>query len=185
MPWRVAAKASKPDFTSVSCQRHPRVPFLFVYPAPPARSRTQVPDIHSQNHSYFRASSVRNSHFWHINRRTHAEPSAAMARVVCGCSTPCWLRLRRGGCGVRRGTRYALARCARTTTASQLTKRVCPAAHPPPRALRAPGASRRGGAAQQPKHPHGPSLRSALHAQRRALAPAHRGPSAAKARMDV
>ena len=27
-------------------------------------------------------------------------PSAAMARVVCGCSTPCWLRLRRGACGV-------------------------------------------------------------------------------------
>ena len=38
-----------------------------------------------------------------------------------------------------------LRRSVQTTTASQLTKRVCPAAHPPPRALRAPGASRRGG----------------------------------------
>ena len=38
-----------------------------------------------------------------------------------------------------------LCSCVQTTTASQLTKRVCPAAHPPPRALRAPGASRRGG----------------------------------------
>ena len=62
------------------------------------------------------------------------------------------------GCGVRRGTRYALARCARTTTASQLTKQVCPAAHLPPHALRAPGASTRGWAAEQP---HGPLLRSA------------------------
>ena len=26
-----------------------------------------------------------------------------------GCPTPCWLRLRRGGCGVRRGTRFAAA----------------------------------------------------------------------------
>jgi len=30
--------------------------------------------------------------------------------------------LRRGDCGVRRGTRFALARAARTTTASQITK---------------------------------------------------------------
>ena len=36
-------------------------------------------------------------------------PSAAMARVVCGCSTPCWLRLRRGACGVRRITHCAPA----------------------------------------------------------------------------
>ncbi len=42
----------------------------------------QVRDIHSQNHSCFRASTVRKSHFLHINRRTHAEPSAAMARVL-------------------------------------------------------------------------------------------------------
>ena len=47
------------------------------------------------------------------------------------------------GCAVELALR--LQRAARTTTASQFTKRVCPAAHPPPRALRAPGASRRGG----------------------------------------
>ncbi|RZJ10342.1 MAG: hypothetical protein EON50_15580 [Acidovorax sp.] len=41
--------------------------------------------------------------------------------------------LRRGGCGVRRGTRFALARAARTATASQLTRHGrCDAhAHPP------------------------------------------------------
>ena len=47
--------------------------------------------------------------------------------------------LRRGGCGVRRGTRFALARAARTTTASQSTRHGrCDAhAHPataPPQA---------------------------------------------------
>ena len=40
--------------------------------------------------------------------------------------------LRRGGCGVRRGTRYALARCARTTTASQLTRHARSDAHAHP-----------------------------------------------------
>ena len=47
------------------------------------------------------------------------------------------------GCAVE----LTALRCSfvQTSTASQLTKRVCPAAHPPPRALRAPGASRRGG----------------------------------------
>ena len=38
------------------------------------------------------------------------------------------------GCAVELALR--LRRAARTTTASQITKRVCPAAHPPPRALR-------------------------------------------------
>ena len=47
------------------------------------------------------------------------------------------------GCAVELTAR--LRRSVQTTTASQLTKRVCPAAHPPPRALRASGASRRGG----------------------------------------
>ncbi len=47
--------------------------------------------------------------------------------------------LRRGGCGVRRGTRFALARAARTTTASQFTRhgRFDAHAHPtsaPPQA---------------------------------------------------
>ena len=38
--------------------------------------------------------------------------------------------------GVRCGTRCALARSAQTAAASQSTKRVCPAAHAPPRPLR-------------------------------------------------
>ena len=38
------------------------------------------------------------------------------------------------GCAVELALR--LQRAAQTTTASQFTKRVCPAAHPPPRALR-------------------------------------------------
>ena len=38
------------------------------------------------------------------------------------------------GCAVELALR--LRRAARTTTASQITKRVCPAAHPPPHALR-------------------------------------------------
>ena len=40
--------------------------------------------------------------------------------------------LRRGACGVRRGTRYALARCARTTTASQITRHAREGAHAHP-----------------------------------------------------
>ena len=44
--------------------------------------------------------------------------------------------LRRGGCGVRRGTRYALARCARTTTASQLTRHAREGAHATPQTPR-------------------------------------------------
>ena len=50
----------------------------------------------------------------------------------------------------------------------------------PPRKCSAPGASRRGGIAQQPKHPNRPSLRSAQYVQ--ALCAVHRGPSAAMAR---
>ena len=44
------------------------------------------------------------------------------------------LRCSFAGCAVELALR--LRRAARTTTASQITKRVCPAAHPPPRALR-------------------------------------------------
>ena len=44
--------------------------------------------------------------------------------------------LQRGGCGVRRGTRYALARCARTTTASQITKHAREGAHATPQTPR-------------------------------------------------
>ncbi len=47
------------------------------------------------------------------------------------------------GHGVRRRTHCALTRSVQTTAASQFTKRVCPSAHAPPRALRAPGAYRR------------------------------------------
>ena len=49
---------------------------------------------------------------------------------------PCGANLRRGVCGVRRGTRYALARCARTTTASQITKHAREGAHATPQTLR-------------------------------------------------
>ena len=62
------------------------------------------------------------------------DPFASL-RGNLGCSC--------AGCAVELTAR--LRRSVQTTTASQLTKRVCPAAHPPPRALRAPGASRRGG----------------------------------------
>ena len=92
--------------------------------------------------------------------------------------------LRRGGCGVRRGTRYALARCARTTTASQITKHAREGAHAtpqPPRRRR----SQKGVGSQTAKQPHGPSLRSAQSAQRVALAPGRFGPSAAMARVGV
>ena len=49
---------------------------------------------------------------------------------------PCGANLRRGVCGVRRGTRYALARCARTTTASQITKHARSDAHATPQTPR-------------------------------------------------
>ncbi len=70
------------------------------------------------------------------------------------------------------------ARAAQTTTASQITKRVCPAAHPPPRALRAPGAARRDG------EPAATRAIAALGPVSRAQAPraAQPGPSAAMAR---
>ena len=79
--------------------------------------------------------------------------------------------LRRGGCGVRRGTRYALARCARTTTASQLTRhaRSDAHAHPataPPQAQPDGGGQLNSQTAKQPNSHTGhccarPSLRSA------------------------
>ena len=79
--------------------------------------------------------------------------------------------LQRGGCGVRRGTRYALARCARTTTASQLTRhaRSDAHAHPataPPQAQPDGGGQLNSQTAKQPNSHTGhccarPSLRSA------------------------
>ena len=84
---------------------------------------------------------------------------------------PCGANLRRGVCGVRRGTRYALARCARTTTASQLTRhaRSDAHAHPataPPQAQPDGGGQLNSQTAKQPNSHTGhccawPSLRSA------------------------
>jgi len=101
------------------------------------------------------------------------DPFAAL-RGNLGCSVT--------GCTAELAAR--LRRSAQTTAVTQFTKRVCPSAHAPPRALRAPGASRR----EPEGHPHGPLLRcAALGTVSRAQAPraAQLGPSAAMARMDV
>ena len=84
---------------------------------------------------------------------------------------PCGANLRRGVCGVRRGTRYALARCARTTTASQITKHAREGAHAhpanaPPQAQPDGGGQLNSQTAKQPNSHTGhccarPSLRSA------------------------
>ena len=52
--------------------------------------------------------------------------------------------LRRGACGVRRETHFALARCVQTITASQMTKQSCPSAGLQPRKHHDAGAGRRG-----------------------------------------
>ena len=85
-------------------------------------------------------------------RAVQARPSAAMARVDVGCSAvrlshPCWLRLRRGGCGVSMGVEAPMLR--------ELTRRGCPSgarqrktsstAHPATDTTQVcPGAKRRG-----------------------------------------
>ena len=97
---------------------------------------------------------------------------------------PCGANLRRGVCGVRRGTRYALARCARTTTASQITKHAREGAHATPQTLRR-RRSQKGVGSRTARQPHGPLLRSAQSAHRAGLAPGRCGPSEATARMDV
>ena len=81
---------------------------------------------------------------------------------------PCGANLRRGVCGVRRGTRYALARCARTTTASQITKHARSDAHATPQTPRRRRSQKGVGSpkAGQPNNHSGhccarPSLRSA------------------------
>ena len=56
-------------------------------------------------------------------RAAQTGPSAAMARMDVGCldvrlSHPCWLRLRRGGCGVSMGVEAPMPR--------ELTRRGCP-----------------------------------------------------------
>jgi hypothetical protein len=65
--------------------------------------------------------------------------------------------LRRGGCGVRRGTRFALARAARTTTASPNTPPARAAAGAPPHPPRR-RRSQQGVDSQTAEQPHGPSL---------------------------
>ena len=81
---------------------------------------------------------------------------------------PYGANLRRGVCGVRRGTRYALARCARTTTASQMTKHAREGAHATPQTPRRRRSQKGVGSpkAKQPNSHTGhccarPSLRSA------------------------
>ena len=81
---------------------------------------------------------------------------------------PCGANLRRGVCGVRRGTRFALARCARTTTASQITKHAREGAHATPQTPRRRRSQKGVGSrtARQPNSHTGhccarPSLRSA------------------------
>ena len=59
----------------------------------------------------------------HAPRAAQARPSAAMARMDVGYSAvrmshPCWLRLRRGGCGVGMGVEAPMLR--------ELTRRGCP-----------------------------------------------------------
>ena len=81
---------------------------------------------------------------------------------------PCGANLRRGGCRVRRGTRYALARCARTTTARQIAKHAREGAHATPQTPRRRRSQKGVGSpkARQPNSHTGhcfarPSLRSA------------------------
>ena len=53
-----------------------------------------------------------------ISRAAQAGPSKAMARADVRLSTPCWLRLRRGGCGVSMRVGARMPR--------ELTRRGCP-----------------------------------------------------------
>ena len=96
--------------------------------------------------------------------------------------------LQRGGCGVRRGTRYALARCARTTTASQLTKHAREGAHATPQTPRRRRSQKGVGSptAQQPNSPTATRAVAALGPDgRRRFAPRSARPSAAMARVAV
>ena len=96
--------------------------------------------------------------------------------------------LQRGVCGVRRGTRYALARCARTTTASQITKHARSDAHATPQTPRRRRSQKGVGSptAQQPNSPTATRAVAALGPDgRRRFAPRSARPSAAMARRDV
>ena len=92
--------------------------------------------------------------------------------------------LRRGGCGVRRGTRFAAAqrRSDNHGESDHEARALRRAGHP---ANTLPQAQPEGVGSQTAKQPHGPLLRSAQSAQRAALAPGRCGPSEAMARMDV
>ena len=98
--------------------------------------------------------------------------SFAALRGNLGCSVT--------GCTAELAAR--LRRSARTTAVSQFTKHVCPSAHMPPRALRAPGASRR-----EPANRTSIRAIALLGPISRAQAPraAQAGPSEAKARAAV
>ena len=101
---------------------------------------------------------------------------------------PCGANLRRGVCGVRRGTRYALARCARTTTASQITKHARSDAHATPQTPRRRRSQKGVGSptAQQPNSPTATRAVAALGPDgRRRFAPRSARPSAAMARVAV
>ena len=101
---------------------------------------------------------------------------------------PCGANLRRGVCGVRRGTRYALARCARTTPASQITKHAREGAHATPQTPRRRRSQKGVGSptAQQPNSPTATRAVAALGPDgRRRFAPRSARPSAAMARVAV
>ncbi len=82
--------------------------------------------------------------------------------------------LRRGGCGVRRGTRFALRAPLRHPRRVRARSTRAPTRVPPRNRLAA-GAASRGWDSRTSQQPHGPLLRSAQAAQRVALAPAIRG----------
>jgi hypothetical protein len=85
--------------------------------------------------------------------------------------------LRRGDCGVRRRTHFALARSVQTTAASQITRHARSDAHAHP-ATAPTQAQPAGVGSQTAKQPHGPLLRSASRSRREA--PARSGPNAAQ-----
>jgi hypothetical protein len=98
------------------------------------------------------------------------DPFAAL-RGNLGCSVT--------GCTAELAAR--LRRSAQTTAVSQFTKRVCPSAHAPPRALRAPGAARRAWGSQTANNHTGhrcarPRLRSARRLRPREGAEQRDGP---------
>ena len=92
------------------------------------------------------------------------DPQSATPSLRCGAN------LRRGGCGVRRGTRFALACAARTTTASQFTK------HARSDARATPQPPRRRRSQQGFEHPNSRTAPRAIAA----LGPAFAGASATR-----